>query len=144
MRIASFEQNGWQLRCAETSHRNHPKSFWIPAELDRTSLKVGQAAKLIFEIEKKLGDGFVLESERMWVLVSKVVGERYLSILDNQPTTTDFKDPEEYLIFGAEVLFEPRHIIDIAEPPKDYVEWQLGQKPERTWPQSAEDGQAGS
>ena len=145
MHLANFERNGWELRCAETSHRNHPKSFWIPAELDRTSLKVGQAAKLIFEIERRQADGrLIIESERMWVLVSKVVGERYLSILDNQPTTTDFKDPEEYLIFGAEVLFEPRHIIDIAEPPKDYVEWQLGQKPERTWPQSAEDGQTSS
>ena len=141
MRIASFEQNGWQLRCAETSHRNHPTTFWIPAELERQSLEVGQAAKLIFEIEKKVEDGgFVLESERMWVLVSKVLGERYIGVLDNQPTATEFKDDEAYLVFGAEVLFEPRHIIDIAQPPQGYVEWQLGQKPERTWPESTEDG----
>ena len=39
-----------------------------------------------------------------------------------------------YLCFGAEVCFSSEHVIEIARPPKEYIEWQLGLPPERLWP----------
>ncbi len=38
------------------------------------------------------------------------------------------------LCMGAELPFLPEHVIDIGDPPAEYVEWQLGQEPERRWP----------
>ncbi len=57
----------------------------------------------------------------------------YIGILDNIPATFDPSD-STYLCFGAEIPFGPEHVIDIGDPPADYVEWQLRQKPERVWP----------
>jgi hypothetical protein len=138
MRLPSFERDFWQLRSAEQSHREHPDSFWIPPLERRQSLHRGQAARLIFDIEGQDEDGAVeVQGERMWVIVAERVGDAYIGILDNQPAAIE---PSEnvYLCFGAEIPFLPEHVIDIGEPPADYVEWQLGQQPERRWPRGEE------
>jgi len=130
IRLAEVARDGWELRSAEESHRRYGDSFWVPPRADREALRRGQAAKLIFDIADEMGD---ISGERMFVIVTEKVGEVYLGILDNQPATLD-PDGDAYLRFGAEIPFTAEHVIDIAEVPQDYVDWQLGQPPERTWP----------
>lgn len=134
MRLPTLENDFWTLRSGEASHQANPDKFWIPSVEDRHNLQRGTAARLIFDIEAEDHDGNVVVSgERMWVIVAERVGEFYVGILDNKPATLE---PSEsvYLCFGAEIPFAPEHVIDIADPPQDYVEWQLGQMPERSWP----------
>ena len=66
----------------------------------------------------------------MWVLVAERLGGGYIGILDSQPASVERSD-NVYLCFGAEIPFFPEHVIDIADPPAEYVEWQLSQPPER-------------
>jgi hypothetical protein len=134
MRLASFERDFWQLQSGEQSHQEHPDSFWIPPLEQRQNLQRGQAARLIFEIEgEEEGGNVSRQGERMWVIVAEKVGDVYIGILDNQPVCLGRSD-EVYLRFGAEVPFRAEHVIDIGQPPPEYVEWQLGQPPERRWP----------
>lgn len=134
VRLPSFERDFWQLRSAEQSHREHPDTFWIPPLEQRRSLKRGQAARLIFDIEGQGENGDVeRQVERMWVIVAERVGDGYIGILDHQPASIETSEGV-YLCFGAEVPFLPEHVIDIGDPPVEYAEWQLSQQPERRWP----------
>ncbi|WP_252109367.1 MULTISPECIES: hypothetical protein [unclassified Halomonas] len=131
--LPSLEKDHWQLASAEQAHANAPETFWIPEASARQQLERGAAAKLLFEIAllDESGHSFV-QVERMWVIVSTVQDGQYIGILDSNPVSVA---PEEgqYLVVGAEIPFEPAHIADIAQPPEDYVAWQLGQPPERSW-----------
>ena len=132
--MASFEQDFWQLRSGEESYRQHSDSFWLPPLEQRQALRRGQSARLIFDIEGEDDDGTVeVQGERMWVVVAEQVGDAYIGILDNQPACLEPADGV-YLRFGAEVPFRAEHVIDIGQPPAEYVEWQLGQPPDRVWP----------
>jgi hypothetical protein len=133
MRLATRACDYWELRSAEESHRRNPESFWIPPLDVRQNLRRGQAARLIFDIELDEDGKVVVQGERMWVVVSEKVGDTYIGILDNKPASFERGD-SVYLCFGAEVPFRAEHVIDTADPPQDYVDWQLGQAPERTWP----------
>lgn len=134
IRLPSFERDFWQLRSAEQSHHDHPDTFWIPPLEQRRSLHRGQSARLIFDIEGQDENGSVeVQGERMWVIVAERVGDAYIGILDHQPASIEPSD-RVYLCFGAEIPFLPEHVIDIGEPPADYVDWQLGQEPARRWP----------
>ena len=124
------------MRSGEASHRTNPDKFWLPPLEDRENLKRGQAAKLIFDQEGEDEDGNVtVIGERMWVIVSEAHEDYYIGILDNPPALIE---PTEcvYLCYGAEIPFRAEHVIDIDDPPSDYVEWQLSQDPERKWPRS--------
>ncbi len=135
MRMASFERDFWQLRSAEDSNREHPNTFSIPPIEARQNLKRGDAVKLIFDIEGYDEDGsIVVGGERMWVIVAECVGCAYIGILDAPPSLEQSEGV--YLRFGAEIPFRPEHVIEIAKPPTKYVEWQLGQLPERVWPRN--------
>ena len=134
MRLPTLETDFWTLRSGEAQHRAHPDAFWIPPLEERRNLERGKAARLIFEIEAEDEDGRVERNgERMNVIVAERVGDLYIGILDDEPATLE---PGErvYLCFGAEIPFGPEHVIDILDPPAEYVEWQLGQPPERRWP----------
>ena len=134
MQLATLERDFWQLRNGEDSHRQNPDTFWIPALEKRRALKVGDAAKIILEIECEDENGKVtIEGERGFVIVSEIVGDRYIGILDFQPACIETGQDDVYLCFGAEIPFSHEHVIDIDRPPDDYIEWQLGQKPERRW-----------
>ena len=135
MRLPDLQTHFWELRSAEESHRLHPDTFEIPTREARESLRRGQAAKLIFDIEVDDAGKIVVGGERMWVIVAEKVGDTYIGILDNEPATVE---PGEgvYLCFGAEVPFRAEHVAGIGDPPTDYVEWQLGQVPERRWPRA--------
>jgi hypothetical protein len=133
MRMPSLDRDFWELRSGEEAHRLNPKTFWIPSADERQNLRRGQAARLIFDIQVELDGDPVVQGERMWVIVSERVGETYIGILDNKPASFEPAD-DVYLCFGAEIPFRAEHVIDIGDPPADYVEWQLGQVPERRWP----------
>ena len=135
MRFATREQDFWRLISGESEHAQHPDSFQIPPADARHSLQRGRAAKLLFEIEAEEEGTIHLTRERMWVIVSERHSEFYIGILDSQPACLT-PAPNVYLCFGAEIAFLPEHIIDIAEPPQEYVEWQLSQPPERLWPRA--------
>lgn len=134
MRPANREQDYWELRSAEESHQQNPDSFWIPPLEERQNLRRGHAARLIFDIESEDEDGGVeVQGERMWVIVAERYGDFYIGILDNQPASIEPSE-DTYLCFGAEVAFLPEHVTDVAEPPSEYIDWQLSQTPERKWP----------
>jgi len=134
VRLPVLERDFWTLLSGEASRAAHPDTFWIPPVEARRGLRRDQAARLILEIESEDKDGTICAmGERMWVIVSERVGDLYIGILDNPPATLEHSG-RAYLCFGAEVPFGPEHVIDIADPPAEYVEWQLGLKPERTWP----------
>lgn len=138
MRLPSIDRDYWELRSAVESHRAHPDEFWIPEEEDRNNLKIGSAAKLIFDIETEEESGEpVVFGERMWVIVAERLRDTYIGILDNTPACVEPAD-DVYLCFGAEVPFRAEHVIDIAQPPEEYVRWQLSMKPERRWPRDEE------
>lgn len=131
--MPSRELDFWELRSAEQNHAVHPDTFWIPSIDERKNLQVGQAAKLIFDIESEDQEGNIhVQGERMWVIVSEIINDEYIGILASKPTSFDPAD-EVYLCYGVEIPFKPEHVIDIANPPEDYVKWQLGQSPERKW-----------
>jgi hypothetical protein len=133
VRMATFDEDHWQLRSGEASNAASPQTFSIPSALERSGLTRGKAAKLIFEIEVEHADGsLIVEAERMWVVVRDVLPDGFLGILDNKPASFDPAD-DVYLRFGCEVPFAAEHVIDIADPPQEYVDWQLGQEPEQTW-----------
>ena len=93
MELATFEKDHWQLRNGEEAHRNNPESFWIPEIGKRKNLKIGDAAKLIFDIECEDEDGgVVIEGERGFVIVSEIAGDKYIGILDFQPACIDKDD----------------------------------------------------
>ncbi|MFO1370695.1 MAG: hypothetical protein U1F46_17065 [Marinagarivorans sp.] len=136
MKFPTFEDDFWELRSGEKCHAENPESFWIPNVEDRRSLKVGDAAKLIFDIEGEDEDGKIeVQGERIYVIVSEVHPGYYIGILDSQPACIDPKEGF-YLGLGVEVPFKPEHVIDIDRPPQEYIDWQLGQKPEKIWPRS--------
>ena len=133
MRFAQLNRDYWELRSGEEAHAANPDTFWIPDESLRNGLRVGQSAKLAFDIETEEEPGRpVIQGEKMWVIVSETGPGFYVGILDNQPAS--FEPSESvYLRFGAEIPFASQHVIDIANPPKEHADWQLDQTPEVRW-----------
>ncbi|WP_018694518.1 hypothetical protein [Algicola sagamiensis] len=133
LRIPTLEEDFWTLRSGEKCHNENPDSFWIPELEKRESLKVGDAAKLIFDIEGYDEDGNIeIMGERIYVVISEVIGDFYIGILDSQPACLDPED-DFYLGLGVEVPFKAEHIIDIDRPPQEYIDWQLSQPPKKRW-----------
>ena len=131
LRLPSIAIDFWQLRDGEQMHREHPATFWIPDEAQRRNLRPGQAAKLIFDIEAYDEDGSVIvQGERMWVLVTERIDDQYIGLLTNKPGI----DGDFYLQAAAEVPFGPEHVIDIDEPPEEFVRIMLSEPPTRSWP----------
>jgi hypothetical protein len=134
MRLPSLAVDFWQLRSGEKMHREHPETFEIPAEIRRRDLQLGQAARLIFDIESEDEPGRVfVQAERMWVLVVERVGEQYVGLRTNKPAV---EGEGFYLRAAAEVPFEPDHVIGIDDPPQGFVRVMLSEPPTRTWPRT--------
>jgi len=109
-RLATYEQDNWELDDAEPIAAEHPDTFYMPSLEERNALKPGQLVKLIFRIltvdeagEEKLC------VERMWVVVTGREGKFYTGKLDNQPYCTHDMNP------GMPLYFEARHVINIDE-----------------------------
>jgi hypothetical protein len=105
IRLPSLKLDGWHLLSGVESHRRAPRTFHIPPERQRTKLKAGDSAKLIFDIKEPDG----VFGERMWVQVTGRLGPYYLGDLRNQPLAA-----RKNLKLGSPVVFLPEHIIDIV------------------------------
>jgi hypothetical protein len=90
-----------RLMSAEERHAQNPETFWIPDLADRNSLQPGDVAKVIFITYT--GD---VSGERIWILVTGRVGDRYTGTLDNEPFIIAGK-------YGDHVIFRAEHVIDI-------------------------------
>lgn len=133
MRLASLERDYWALVSGEARHAESADSFWIPLLSERQSLKVGQAAKLIFEIESVNEKGeFERGCERMWVVVSNIEFPHYIGRLINKPATLD-ESAVFYLKLDVEVPFLAEHVIDIDQPPEAYLKALFSEKPKNVW-----------
>jgi uncharacterized protein YegJ (DUF2314 family) len=113
MRLANAFDDGWELDDGEAINREAPDTFFIPPKDVRQSLAVGQTVKLVFRISVEDEEGGrSQEVERMWVVVEKCLTDgQYVGALNNDPYCTDG------IQAGMQVIFEPRHIIQIYERP---------------------------
>jgi hypothetical protein len=109
MKLATIYEDGWQLDDGEERHRESPDTFYLPAAEVRNSLLPGKIVKLIFRIELENDDKVrTQEVERMWVIVqASLKNGMYVGTLDNDPQCT------EGIKAGMEVVFEPRHVIQV-------------------------------
>ena len=114
---ATIEKDGWALLSAEDRQQAHSE-FRLPSLSDRTSVAVGQAVKLLFDIETR-ENGQIIDRgiDRMWVIVRRRLDGRYVGILDNNPGRAE----NLLLQSGDEIVFGPEHITEIDSPPRDYV-----------------------
>ena len=120
---ATIENDCWMLLSAEASAAAAPDTFLIPSRSERESLKPGDAAKLLFDIEAREGGKVAIRAvSRMWVIVKSITTDGYLGVLDNDPGTAE----DLNLFPGDLVTFGPEHICDIATPPRDYVVQKYG------------------
>lgn len=122
-KLATFEEDFWQLRSGEKAHLENPEDFWMPSLEERTNLKRGDGVKLIFDFQAFNENGNLhIGGERMWAIVKEKIGDFYLGILDNQPASIG----EDFLNKNSEIYFKTEHIIDINFPPKEYLEERFG------------------
>jgi len=112
LRLPNKELDGWDLHSGVVSSQRAPKTFTIPPEDERLSIRPGDVAKLIFYFYLSSGDEF---GERMWVRVLGTRGPYYFGTLANQPITYVDGDQRK-LKYGDEVIFLPEHVIDIDIP----------------------------
>jgi hypothetical protein len=116
--MTSIEGDGWQLVSAEKRHAEHPTTFEVPELEARKSLRPGDAAKLLFDIQTKELDRVIDRGvDRLWVIVIARVGDRYRGVLDNDPGRAEGLRLHE----GDEITFGPEHIADIGHPPRAYL-----------------------
>ena len=108
-REPSIDEDGWMLRSGEEAHSSAPETFWIPDKTDRENLKIGDYAKLIFEIAVDNDDN-PISVERMWVIVTEVSEFGFFGRLDNEPDA--IAENHDFWL-GTEVPFESHHVIDI-------------------------------
>lgn len=91
-------------------HKKHPETFSIPSRSDKLKIGAGVYVKICFINPDKGKFNPLAIDERMWVLVKKEVGPRkYQGILHNEPVSFE----RDVLKYGAKVVFESRHILDI-------------------------------
>jgi len=118
--LANIKEHFWELRSGEKAHEQNPDTFWIPSYDKRSNLKKGMAAKLIFDIETEDETGEIQTGgERMWVIVVSEKDGYYLGVLDSEPSSIE--PGTGYLEQGSKLWFKPEHVIDIDNPPVDYL-----------------------
>lgn len=115
--FTTIEPHGWELISGEQHQARHP-SFSLPDRKVRESLRPGDAAKLLFDIETRVA-GCVTDRgvDRMWVIVKRRVGGGYLGVLDSDPGRAENLN----LRPGTELHFTAEHVVDIDHPPRDYI-----------------------
>lgn len=132
IQLAKLDEDFWELISAE-ERAKASKSFEIPSFEERESLVVGRAAQLLFNIEYD-DKGFVRNQiERMWVIVAERSPPFYVGRLISQPSCVVPED-EFYLSFNSEVPFQSIHVIDIQEPPAEFLAIVFGSEPTNVWP----------
>jgi len=95
---------------ASAVHREHPRTFSVPRQVVRESLRSGDVVKLLFAVVPPVGG---VEVERMWVRVDKKEGGRYSGRLANNPAyRRDLKA-------GHQIEFGPEHVAAREAEPGD-------------------------
>lgn len=117
MRRPNLLKDGWALEDGEALNRAYPDTFEIPHAQIRENLRPGDLAKLVFRLS--VDNQATPEAvERMWVIVTATMEGGYLGVLDNEPDSIT-KNGDFWL--GAEVPFEPRHVISAEKGDADTV-----------------------
>lgn len=117
-RMATLEEDRWRLLDAvdAVASRAHGAPYWMPDDETRGSLRTGDAAKLLFEIEASDEDGRAARHvERMWVEVDHRRGEG-----DEPPfsgTLANAAFNPGLTRRGMRVWFGPRHVVDVQSGP---------------------------
>lgn len=90
----------YRLADGEVRNAAAPRNFFIPPRSERTALRPGDFAKLLFElVDPQLGDP---GAERMWVEVLDVVDGQYVGALTNLPRAITTISVGDRVEFGAE------------------------------------------
>jgi hypothetical protein len=89
----------YKLDNAIKLNKKYPTTFLIPHKEEIESIKVGDEVKLIFSQSGKI-------KARMWVLVTKKIGNTFIGKLDNIPLSLT-------LTPGQLIKFQSKHIIAI-------------------------------
>lgn len=79
----------------------HPAAFHIPTKAEKARVGPGDYVKIGFVLDEETG-----QSERVWVQVDAVSGEKITGVLDDDPVYAD-------ATFGERIELEPRHILGI-------------------------------
>jgi hypothetical protein len=131
IRVPDLDKDGWSLRSGVDAHEAAPSTFWIPDAATREGLKVGDFAKLIFEIAVDNVEG-PISIERMWVIVREAGAGGYFGLLDNEPDA--IAENDEFWV-GTEIPFAPEHVIDI-QAADDESRALAAQPSRRSWPRA--------
>jgi Uncharacterized protein conserved in bacteria (DUF2314) len=109
LKFANLNADVWEIEDGVKRHRDHPKTFKIPPALIRYLVQPGWIVKMTFLTTVTDQAGTTEEqAERMWVKVQRRIGFcTYEGTLDNEPIYLRNLRP------GSQVIFEPRHIIQI-------------------------------
>ena len=92
----------WALANVEDRAASHA-SFKIPARSTRSTLRVGDLAKLVFVFPSTSGPP---NGERMWVKIERVEDGRYRGRLWNMPVLIQDLKADDPIAFG------PEHVAD--------------------------------
>ena len=114
--MGTIDEVGWMLGNAEAFHKSHPSEFQIPELSEREALRPGDKVKLVFLFwQNDKGEPYVL-SERMWVVIQRVVDSKYVGVLQSDPVSAGRVKVGDLIEFGPEhvasVFFrknDPRH-----------------------------------
>jgi hypothetical protein len=107
--MARSNGSDWSLDNAETLHRQHPRSFFIPSEERRHDLRRDDEVRLVFLVHREESD--LPSGERMWLDdIRRQPDGRYVGTLKNSPVAI------QDLAAGDEVAFGPEHVIAVEDP----------------------------
>jgi uncharacterized protein YegJ (DUF2314 family) len=107
MKLATYDDDTYELDDGEQMHEDAPETFYIPSLDQRHSLRVGDCVKLVFRMAQPNTD--ILSVERMWVEITEVKESYYKGFIDNDPQG-DVK-----VKCGDIAIFQPKHVIAIYE-----------------------------
>jgi hypothetical protein len=126
VRLATIDEDGWELESAEARHAASPDTFWIPPRAQREGLQPGDGAKLLFQITSAGNTGVERGVERLWVIVRRRVEGLYVAVLDSTPSSTD--PSTSSLVRECVVVFAPEHVADVSTPTRQYIIRQYGEE----------------
>lgn len=104
----SFIKNGYYIVSAEKYAKKYI-TFEIPPLHVRYKLHKGKYAKLIFKFEANIEQNNGIAVERMWVKIINSKNDYYIGKLKNIPIAET-----KVLKFNQEIIFHPKHIIDVC------------------------------
>jgi hypothetical protein len=108
--LATIDRDNHQLDDGEVLHRADPEAFALPSLAERENLQTGQFVTLsfrIYTVDENSAPN--IEVELLPVRVENRRDGFYRGTLTSQPRCTEDMHP------GMDVIFEPRHVIEILE-----------------------------